>query len=261
MCQLLGMNCNTPTDVMFSFAGFAERGGHTDHHADGWGIAFFEGHGSDKGVRLFIESQPAADSPVAQLIARYPIKSRNVISHIRKATQGQVSLENCHPFVRELWGRYWVFAHNGDLKDFRPRLHAGFRPVGSTDSEWAFCWLMQELAKSHASVPSVDELTLTLRELVPQIAAHGTFNMLLSNGQALWAHCSTNLYWLVRQHPFAHARLKDDDLRVDFAQLAAPGDRVAIVATQPLTVDEVWVPMQAGELRVFVEGRNDSSQN
>jgi predicted glutamine amidotransferase len=31
--------------------------------------------------------------------------------------------------VRELWGRYWVFAHNGDLKDFRPRLHSHFRPV------------------------------------------------------------------------------------------------------------------------------------
>jgi len=40
MCQLLGMNCNTPTDVTFSFSGFAQRGGVTDHHADGWGIAF-----------------------------------------------------------------------------------------------------------------------------------------------------------------------------------------------------------------------------
>jgi glutamine amidotransferase len=255
MCQLLGMNCNTPTDVMFSFAGFAERGGHTDEHADGWGIAFFEGLQSDKGVRLFVEAQPAADSPIAQLIARYPIKSRNVIAHIRKATQGRVSLENCHPFVRELWGRYWVFAHNGDLKDFRPRLHAGFHPVGSTDSEWAFCWLMQELAKSHAGVPSVEELTLTLGELLPQIAAHGTFNMLLSNGQALWAHCSTDLWWLTRQHPFAHARLKDEDLSVDFAQLAAPGDRIAVIATQPLTVDEPWRKMGQGEVRVFVEGR------
>ena len=25
MCQLLGMNCNTPTDVTFSFTGFAQR--------------------------------------------------------------------------------------------------------------------------------------------------------------------------------------------------------------------------------------------
>ena len=120
MCQLLGMNCNTPTDVTFSFTGFAQRGGRTDHHADGWGIAFFEG----AGLRHFVDHQPACDSPVAELIRRYPIKSRNVIAHIRKATQGAVALQNCHPFVRELWGRYWVFAHNGNLKDFHPRLHA-----------------------------------------------------------------------------------------------------------------------------------------
>ena len=42
MCQLLGMNCNTPTDIVFSFTGFATRGGGTDEHKDGWGIAFFE---------------------------------------------------------------------------------------------------------------------------------------------------------------------------------------------------------------------------
>ena len=42
MCQLLGMNCNVPTDICFSFAGFRARGGLTDHHRDGWGIAFFE---------------------------------------------------------------------------------------------------------------------------------------------------------------------------------------------------------------------------
>ena len=41
MCQLLGMNCNVPTDICFSFTGFQARGGATDVHADGWGIAFF----------------------------------------------------------------------------------------------------------------------------------------------------------------------------------------------------------------------------
>ena len=41
MCQLLGMNCNTPTDIGFSFAGFRRRGGMTDSHEDGFGIAFF----------------------------------------------------------------------------------------------------------------------------------------------------------------------------------------------------------------------------
>ena len=250
MCQLLGMNCNTPTDVMFSFTGFAERGGNTDHHGDGWGIAFFE----DKGLRHFVDHQPACDSPIAELIRHYPIKSRNVIAHIRKATQGAVTLENCHPFVRELWGRYWVFAHNGDLKNYAPRLHGNFRPVGNTDSELAFCWLMQELAKSHAGVPSVAELTLTLRELTPQIARHGTFNFMLSNGEALWAHASTHLHYTVRQYPFANATLSDEDMSINFAEHANPSDRVAVVVTAPLTTNEQWTALVPGELKVFVDG-------
>ena len=247
MCQLLGMNANTPTDVLFSFAGLATR---ADEHKDGFGIAFFEG----AGLRQFIDHHGARSSPVAELVKRYPIHSENVIAHIRKATQGRVALQNTHPFVRELWGRYWVFAHNGDLKGFAPPLHGAFRPVGDTDSERAFCWLMQELAKAHASVPSIDELSHTLRELLPQPAAHGTFNLLLSNGQALWAHCSTSLWTLQRQHPFGAAKLADDDLSVDFAALTTPDDRVAIVATEPLTQGEAWCAMQPGEMAVFVHG-------
>jgi glutamine amidotransferase len=177
-----------------------------------------------------------------------------VIAHIRKATQGVVALENCHPFVRELWGRYWVFAHNGDLKDFHPRLHSSFQPVGSTDSERAFCWVMQELAKSHAGVPSVAELTLTLRELAARIARHGTFNFLLSNGEALWAHASTQLHYIERQHPFAHATLADDDLSINFAEHTRASDRVAMVATAPLTTNEAWTAFAPGELKVFVDG-------
>ncbi len=247
MCQLLGMNANTPTDVMFSFAGLAQR---ADEHRDGFGIAFFE----DRGLRLFVDHHSARHSPVAELVKGYPIRSRHVIAHIRKATQGQVALENTHPFVRELWGRYWVGAHNGDLKGFAPPLHGNFRPVGDTDSEYAFCWLMQELAKAHASLPPVDELTRTLAELLPRPAAHGNFNCLLSNGQALWAHGASRLHWLVRQHPFGAAHLADEDLSVDFGPLTTPGDRVALVATQPLTTGEAWQAIAPGELKVFVGG-------
>jgi glutamine amidotransferase len=156
--------------------------------------------------------------------------------------------------MRELWGRYWVFAHNGDLKDFRPRLHGKFRPVGDTDSEHAFCWLMQELAKSHAGVPAIEELTRTLAELVPQLHRHGTFNMLLSNGQALWAHCSTRLHWTVRAHPFGAAVLADEDLSIDFSEHASPEDRIAVVATEPLTRNEPWCAMAPGQLMTFTGG-------
>jgi glutamine amidotransferase len=246
------MNCNVPTDIVFSFTGFAQRGGHTDTHHDGWGIAFFEG----AGVRHFVDHQAAIASPVAELIKRYPIKSKNVIAHIRKATQGQVALENCHPFVRELWGRYWVFAHNGDLKAFDPPLSGAFRPVGNTDSERAFCYLLQELRSRFGdTAPQLAELHAALAELIQNIAAHGTFNLMLSDGSALFAHCSTSLYYVVREYPFVTAQLSDDDVSVDFSQVTTPNDRVAVIVTQPLTSNETWTAFAPGELRLFVDGK------
>ncbi|WP_085316864.1 class II glutamine amidotransferase [Derxia lacustris] len=247
MCQLLAMNCNVPTDIVFSFTGFATR---SCEHADGFGVAFFEG----RGVRSFVDARRAVDSPVADLIKHYPIRSTNVLAHIRKATVGRVALENTHPFTRELWGRYWVFAHNGNLVDYRPALHAAFQPVGDTDSERAFCWLMQELAKEHASVPEPLELAATLAELLPSITAHGNFNFVLSNGVALWAHCSTQLHYIERHQPFAAARLQDEDVRINFAQHADRDDRVAVIATEPLTADETWTAFGAGQIKVFVDG-------
>lgn len=250
------MNSHLPASLTLSFTGFSQRGGCTDHHSDGWGIAFFESENGQPGraARHFVDKESAATSPIARMLRSYPIKSHNVVAHVRKATVGKVGLENCHPFVRELWGRYWFFAHNGDLKDYQPNLHGAFKPVGDTDSEMAFCWLLQELNKSHAGVPSVEELTHTLAELVPRIAAHGTFNFLLSNGQALWAHASTKLCYVLRQHPFAQVQLKDEDVRVDLAELNGPEDRQVIVVTEPLTTNEIWVAMAPGELKVFVDG-------
>lgn len=256
MCQLLGMNSRLPASLTLSFTGFARRGGDTDHHGDGWGIAFFESDGEKpgRGIRHFVDKQSACSSPLAHMLRSFPIKSHNVIAHVRKATVGSITLENSHPFVRELWGRYWVFAHNGDLKDYAPALHGSFRPVGDTDSELAFCWLLQEVAKSHAGVPSVQELSRTLRELVPQIARHGTFNFLLSNGQALWTHASTRLHYLVREHPFTEVHLRDEDLKVDLAELNGPQDRLAIVVTEPLTTNENWIALEPGQLVTFVDG-------
>ena len=245
------MNCNVPTDIVFSFTGFVHRGGRTDTHHDGWGIAFFEG----AGVRHFVDHQAAIASPIAELIKQYPIKSTNVIAHIRKATQGQVALENCHPFVRELWGKYWVFAHNGDLKAFAPVLDGAFRPVGTTDSELAFCYVMQELRRRFGDhAPGLEDLRGALAELSTEIAAFGTFNMTLSDGVALYVHCSTKLCYVVRQYPFVTACLSDEDLTIDFSQVTTPRDRVAVIVTEALTTNEVWTDFQPGELKIFVDG-------
>ena len=162
MCQLLGMNCNVPTDICFSFTGFQARGGLTDHHTDGWGITFFEG----KGVRQFLDPNASAHSPVADFIRTYPIKSKNVIAHIRKAT----------------------------------------------------------------------------------------FNFLLSNGEFMMAHCSTRLASIVRKAPFTVAHLKDQEVAVDFSSVTTANDRVAVIATNPLTENETWTTHAPGTLLMFVEG-------
>ncbi|MFC5300234.1 class II glutamine amidotransferase [Azospira restricta] len=251
MCQLLGMNCNVPTDICFSFTGFQARGGATDVHADGWGIAFFEG----RGARVFLDPQPSCRSPIAALVRQYPIRSKNVVAHIRKATQGVVALENTHPFMREAWGRYWIFAHNGNLLGFGPALDGSFLPVGNTDSERAFCWLLQRLRQAcGATPPSHERIFDVAREVALEVGALGEFNFLLAGSDFLLAHASTQLAYIVRQAPFAQAHLKDEDVTVDFSEVTTPDDRVAVIATVPLTDNEDWQTMPPGTLWLFAEG-------
>ena len=171
MCQLLGMNCNTPTDFCFSFHGFAERAGRTDVHKDGFGVAFYEG----RGQRSFHDVCPAADSPIAALIKAYPIKTLNMIAHIRYATCGEVRLQNVHPFTRELWGKYWTWAHNGDLgiatRTAMAESVTPFRAVGETDSEAAFCFILNHLVQRFpgGTPPPPAQLYATVQELCTEL--------------------------------------------------------------------------------------------
>ena len=211
MCQLLGLNANTPTDVVFSFTGFSTR---AEEHKDGFGIAFFEG----RGLRVSSAMRRARGFAGGRMVRRYPIKSRNVIAHIRKATQGGHGAGEHPSLPARAVGRTWVFAHNGDLKQYAPRLHAGFRPVGDTDSERAFCWLMQELAKAHASVPSVAELE---RHAARARARHRGARQLQLHAQQQRAGAVGALLHEAAlagaRASFRSARLADEDLSVDFS--------------------------------------------
>ena len=248
MCELLALSANTPTDMRFSFLGLRRRGGATGDHGDGWGLASFDPDG--QGVRIYREDEPAAFSAIAAEVAGLELKAHCSIAHIRKATRGVVALENCHPFHRRWHGQEWVFAHNGDLKGEIP-LEGPFRPEGSTDSEAAFCWLLGglERAVTSSGLRADDEAAL-FEQLVRgavALAERGTFNCLISNGRWLFVYASTRLHRLTRRAPFRTATLADDDLSVDFSQLAGTDDVVTIVSTEPLTTDEVWLPMQVGE--------------
>lgn len=244
------MSANTPTDLCFSFTGLTRRGGETGPHKDGWGIAFYEG----KGVRLFHDPESCATSKIAEFVAKLPIKSKNAICHIRQANVGKVNLANTHPFTRELWGQYWVFAHNGQIEDFSISKKGLYEPVGNTDSEQVFCDLLNHI---HENVPREAELDILTQSIVTksqEYAQQGVFNCLLGNGEWLFTFCSTKLASITRKAPFGPARLKDTELTVDFASKTTPTDIVSVIATEPLTHNEAWDVYQPGEWKLWQQG-------
>ena len=119
-----------------------------------------------------MDNQPAASSPVADLLKQCPIKSLNTMAHICKAIQGDaLRLKNCHPFTRELWGSLWLFAHNGDLRNYKPCLTGDYLPVGNTDSELAFCELLQTLRAISSREPcAIDRVFDALCEVAQRTA-------------------------------------------------------------------------------------------
>ena len=66
MCELLGMECNVPTDIVFSFSGLVLRGGKAGPHSDGWGLALYDG----KAARTFLE--PSAKQQAAAAVLGIP---------------------------------------------------------------------------------------------------------------------------------------------------------------------------------------------
>ncbi|MFT4926809.1 MAG: putative glutamine amidotransferase [Phenylobacterium sp.] len=251
VCELLALTANVPTDICFSFAGLIERGGNTGPHQDGWGITFYEGNG----CRSFKDPLPSCDSPIAKFVTGYPIKSHSVISHIRQGNRGKVSLENTHPFTRELWGKNITFAHNGQLSNYRELKNDNYLPIGNTDSELAFCWILNELKTKYPKRPKNFKSALNyVVKLCRQLEQYGVFNMLFTDGVYMLAYCSKKLHYITRKAPFGEAELIDQDLSVNFQHVTTPNDIVTIIATQPLTENEEWTQIMPSTFRMFKYG-------
>jgi glutamine amidotransferase len=251
MCELLALSANTPTDINFSFRGLTRRGGETGEHRDGWGLASFDPNGN--GVHIYKEQKAAAFSPVAAELADLDLKSLYSLAHIRKATQGVVVLENCHPFHRTWCGEDWVFAHNGDLKCEIP-LGEYYQPVGNTDSEAAFCWILNVLSAGAPEHADGHDLFPILNDCANWLANNGIFNCLISNGRWLYVYCGTKLHIITRRAPFATATLLDEDHTVDFSTVTTNRDVVTIVSTEPLTTNECWRSLEVGEALLLQRG-------
>lgn len=239
MCELLGMSARKPTDVNHSLALLRPRGGEIGPHADGWGVAFYEG----RAARVFKEPVPASESRCLAFIAEYDYRSTIVIGHIRKANPPEFgrAAANTHPFARELGGLSWVFAHNGKLPGVKedPRFALRrFRPIGDTDSEHTFCFLLDRIAHAgDGRLLDASELAHVLREPIAMLEELGELNLLMSDGVHLVAFANTKLQRVIRSCVERECK-----------------QQVVVLATTPLT-DEAWQPLEQDRLYVFVEGR------
>src|SRR5690606_23674609 len=119
----------------------------SEAHSDGWGVAYYVA-----GAPHVIKSVNTAMSDNLFHRVSGVVTSETVLAHLRKATQGQLSTINTHPFQHG----HWVFAHNGNIAGF-PSLRRGIveriPPVlrrfilGDTDSEALYYLILGKMAE------------------------------------------------------------------------------------------------------------------
>jgi len=254
MCELFALSSYLPTTVDISLEAFSRHGGLTGPHKDGWGTAYYEG----PDVRLIRDTTAAAGSDWVRFLEDHPLRSTIVISHIRLKTVGQTLLSDTQPSVRELGGRMHVFAHNGHLEgiwqypDLQPGMH---RPIGNTDSEYAFCALLARLeALWRGSIPpSAGDRMEVVRRFAADLRPLGPANFIYSDGELVIANghrrtqsdrsiAPPGLWTLERQ-----CSPTSDGFDAQGLSVSAEGQRVVLVASVPLT-EEKWRPLEEGQL-------------
>lgn len=259
MCELLALNFKLPTRATFSFRGFRHRG---KNNPDGWGLGYYDTRSE---LRLVKEHRPEADeSELAGCIEDCMRKGTIFVSHVRRISKGSVAYCDTHPFYRittkpaRTRYREWVMAHNGTLgESYRKDLKIGkYRPIGKTDSEFAFCHILNEMSLN--AFAAKEEFYSWLHNILQEINAYGHFNCIMSNGNELFCYFDRDGYnglsYVRRKAPFPQIQLRDEDLHVNLADEKDTAQRGYAVATRPLTKGEKWKSFNPGELKVFKNG-------
>jgi predicted glutamine amidotransferase len=262
VCELLAVASRFPTTVRLSLDELARHGGETGPHGDGWGIALLD----ERDALLLRDPEAASRSPWVRFFEEHQPRASIAIAHVRKATQGARKLSNTQPFTRELGGRTHVFAHNGMLtgieRDARFRSRR-FHTIGETDSEYAFCALLERLAPlwEEGELPAEAERIARVRELAAELRTLGPANFLYSDGDLLFAHAHQRRQadGVIRS-PGLHVLCRTCTAASDAVPLAGvsvdPADRqeIALVASVPLS-GEPWEPLGEAEIAVLRAGR------
>jgi glutamine amidotransferase len=264
MCELFALSSRLPTTVQLSLERFARHGGLDGPHKDGWGVAYYV----DRDVRLVKEPAAAADSACLRFIQDHPFTSPIAVSHIRRATRGAAAMKNCQPFARELGGRMHVFAHNGDLDLARLRDSTplqSFQPIGDTDSEWAFCALLDRLRGLWlgGGVPPVEARLAVISEFAAAIRPLGPANFVYADGDAVFLHGHRRFHGDGRAaHPpglhvlCRHCSARTEPAIIDGLSLEPEAEQeVVLAASVPLTGERGWHPLAEGAIVAARDGR------
>lgn len=258
MCELFAFSSSNPTRARFSLDEFRLHGCAKGPNCDGWGLAFYEG----KFAQIYRDEKPAAYSEWMSFLLTHEHYSNCVISHIRKATQGSVSLQNTQPFSRECHGVHHVFAHNGNLKNFKESCaFNNYHPIGDTDSEFAFCMLMDEMkALWDDSSPSLEQRIDVLSEKFSAWSPLGPANVIYSDGEYLFAFANRRTQTNGEiEPPGLHYLSRDEETHKCFNNLAGVEldghlDNMTLFASVPLSTEH-WRPFKANELLACKDGR------
>jgi glutamine amidotransferase len=267
MCELFAMSSDGPATVKYSLEQFSKHGGLTRENKDGWGIAYYD----EGDIRLIKEAEPAANSPWVEFIAHQNLASDTVIAHVRMASRGHPKLENTHPFERELGGRRHVFAHNGTLKNIETALPLSgerFCPIGETDSEHAFCVLLDRLhavwRSADGGVPDWQDRLGIITEFAADVRPMGQANFLYSDSDVLFVHSQARRYqrpdgsltearppglnMLIKKHTS-----EENDLSTAGLDVSVGAKQAMLFASVPLSTD-LWVPLPEGTVLAVKNG-------
>jgi glutamine amidotransferase len=254
MCELMGLCFAQPISADFSIREFAHSG---IENADGWGLAWYPDHS----VAVVKEPIEWRTSKYTGFLESYPrLLSPIYIGHVRHKTLAYAPTHaDTHPFARELEGRDYCFAHNGSLTGLAEKFPvARFLPVGNTDSEHAFCHLLDQAARTRDCLGSLDGWRW-LHSKLTALNALGNLNCLLSDGRRLFAYHDQARYKglclrKVRVHTREIRRFEDADVKIDLAtEDNEPVNHGYVIATRPLS-STGWHSFEGGELVVFESG-------
>ncbi len=185
MCELFG--CNAAQSISGQDL-LREFFSHSVHHPNGWGLAIFQNG------KAYIEKEPIQASKSAYLKKRLErkIEGRTILAHIRYATIGNIEQENCHPFLRQdNFGRNWVLVHNGTIFNYPPLASYQYTQLGQTDSERILWYLVDQINLHQQKLDrplKIEERCRLLDELIGNMAPGNKLNLLIYDGQVLYAH-------------------------------------------------------------------------